>query len=59
VNTRLHALIRDAGSQSLKAIQSARPKYELRAASGKQERSRLADATACARDYDYFVFDSR
>ena len=53
------ALVRDAGSQSLKAIQSARPKYELCAALSEQERSRLAYAAACARDYDDFVFDSR
>src|SRR5580698_656268 len=38
---------------------SARAEHELRTALSKQERSRLADTTACARDYDYFVFDSR
>ena len=50
---------RDTVSESLKAIRSARPKYEFRPALSEQKRSRLADTTACARDYDYFVFDSR
>jgi hypothetical protein len=49
---------RDAGRQSLKAIRSARPKYDFRTALSEQKRSRLADSAACARDYDDLVFDS-
>ena len=49
---------RDASRQSLKSIRSARPKYDLRTALSEQQRSRLANAAACARDHDYFVLDS-
>ena len=41
------------------AIRSARPKYNLRTALSEREHSRLANATARARDYNYFVLHSR
>jgi hypothetical protein len=39
-------------------MQSARAKYDLRTALSEQQRSRLANSAARARDYDNLAFDS-
>jgi hypothetical protein len=53
------ARILDAGRQRLKAVRSARAKYDLRTALSEQERSRLANSAARAGDCDHFAFDSQ
>jgi hypothetical protein len=50
---------RDSISVRLEAIRPTRTEYEFRAALREQERSRLPDSAAGARDYDYLVIDSR
>jgi hypothetical protein len=57
--TLLIGTFRDSISKSLEAIRPTRTEYEFRAALSEQERSRLPDSAACARDYDDLVFDSR
>src|SRR6185295_7004554 len=52
--TRAH----DAVGESLEALRSTCTEHDLCAALGEQERSRLADATACPRNGNDLAFDS-
>jgi hypothetical protein len=55
VTTHIH----DAGRQGLETIRSARPDDDFRTPLSEQQRSRLADSTAGARDRDHLAIDSR